>query len=168
MFIESSASRTRRNPGRGASPPAPAGTRQRRWAGVGASLAIVMLAGCATPQPVVYQKPQSGAAKSARVDKDVQDCRRLADTAVGLNSRSASSAAQSSARAGVIGFAATAAGALVAAGKDTWQRARAGAAAGATGIAAKTLLEWNDPDGVYQKYVERCMEDRGHDVLGWR
>ena len=30
------------------------------------------------------------------------------------------------------------------------------------------MLEWNEGDKVYQKYVENCLEDRGHEVLGWR
>jgi hypothetical protein len=42
------------------------------------------------------------------------------------------------------------------------------ASAGARGVAAKTLLEWNDPDKVFQEYVERCLDERGHEVLGWR
>jgi outer membrane lipoprotein SlyB len=130
--------------------------------------AALVLAGCATPQPVVYQKAATGAAQQQRVTKDTQECRRRAEAAVGLNARRADAAAQNAAKTGAIAFAATAVGSLVNASKDAWQRARVGAAGGATGAAVKTVLEWNDPDDVHQEYVERCMEERGHDVLGWR
>jgi outer membrane lipoprotein SlyB len=134
---------------------------------VSAATALV-LAGCATPQPVVYQKTAASAAQQQRLAKDTQDCRRRAEAAVGLNARRADAAAQSAAKTGAIAFAATAVGGLVNASKDVWQRARVGAAGGATGAAVKTVLEWNDPDDVHQEYVERCMSERGHDVLGWR
>jgi hypothetical protein len=145
----------------------------RRPRGIAWGLAVTALtvaAGCATPQPVVYQKEKvaAGAAQQQRVDKDILECRRRAKTVVGLNARRAEATAQNAARTGAIGFAAAAVGGLVNASKDAWQRARVAAAAGATGAAVKTLLEWNDPDEVHREYVERCMDERGHDVLGWR
>lgn len=134
-------------------------------------------AACATHQPVVYQAKAPTPPQTQRIEQDTRECRQRADERVGLNARrapaaqagrGAAGAADGSVKAGVIGFVATAAGGLVAGSRDVWNRARAGAAAGATGVAAKTLLEWNDPDKVYQEYVERCMDERGHEVLGWR
>ncbi|KNZ31972.1 MAG: hypothetical protein AD742_14420 [Methylibium sp. NZG] len=142
--------------------------RARRFGVYVLAISALAFAGCATQQPVVYQKPTNGATQQQRVAKDAEACRQLADKAVGLNARRAESAARSAAGTGAIAFASTAAASLVLASKDVWQRARAGAAAGATGAAVKTLLEWNDADDVHRGYVERCMEDRGHDVLGWR
>ena len=140
----------------------------RRCGLAASAAAAVVLTGCATPQPVVYQKTTASAIEQQRVAKDTQDCRRRAEAAVGLNARRAEASAQSAAKTGAIAFAATAVAGLVGASKDVWQRARAGAAGGATGAAVKTVLEWNDPDDVHQEYVERCMSERGHDVLGWR
>jgi outer membrane lipoprotein SlyB len=133
-----------------------------------AVLALAGLAGCATQEPVVYQKPATPPAVQQLIAKDLQQCRQQALSVVGLNGRQAEKTGQSAARTGIVGFAATAVGGLVSTSKDVWQRARAGAAAGATGAAVKTLLEWNDPDEVHQEYVERCMDERGHAVLGWR
>ena len=28
------------------------------------------------------------------------------------------------------------------------------------------LLNWNEPDGVHREYVDQCLKDRGHRVLG--
>lgn len=131
-------------------------------------VAAVVLAGCATPQPVVYQKGAANAIEQQRIAKDTHDCRRRAEAAVGLNARRAAAGTQVAAKTGAVAFAATAVAGLVGTSKDAWQRARAGAAGGATGAAVKVLLEWNDPDKVHEKYVERCMRERGHEVLGWR
>jgi outer membrane lipoprotein SlyB len=117
---------------------------------------------------VVYQKAAIGVDQQQRVAKDIDACRQRAEASVGLNARRADSAGRSAARTGAVAFASTAVAGLVSTSKDVWQRARAGAAAGATGAAVKTLLEWNDADDVNREYVERCMEERGHDVLGWR
>jgi hypothetical protein len=131
-----------------------------------AMLASVLLLGaCATTAPVVY--PSAGA-DAARVARDTEQCRSQAAKAVGLNGRTAPGTARDAGQAATIGFAAAAVGSLVAGSKDAWQRARGAAAGGATGMATKVLLEWNEPDEVHQEYVERCMKRRGHDVLGWR
>jgi hypothetical protein len=45
---------------------------------------------------------------------------------------------------------------------------RPAAAGGAAGVATKAALDRNMPDEVHEKHVERCMKDRGHEVLGWR
>ena len=132
------------------------------------AFALVLLAGCATPQPVVYLKPSAGPVVQKRVAGDVQECQRIAQGAVGVNGRQSSGLARSAGRTGAIGWASTAIAGVVSSSQDVWKRAKAGAAAGATGAAVKTLLEWNDPDEVNREYVQRCMSERGHDVLGWR
>lgn len=127
-----------------------------------------VLAGCATPSPVVYQRPQADAAATSRIARDTQACRSEAMRQVGLNARGPKTTAREAGRAGAIGLAG-AAGASVAAGsREVWQRARAGAAGGAAGITAKLLLDWHEPDEVHREYVEQCLQDRGHRVLGWR
>ncbi len=30
------------------------------------------------------------------------------------------------------------------------------------------VIDWNQPDEAYRGYVERCLEKRGHHVVGWR
>lgn len=132
--------------------------------------AALLLVGCAAPQPVVYRTPQTPPAQQERIARDADQCRQQARQVVGLNAREAQPghAPRKAGEAGVIAFAAAAAGGLVATSRDVWSRARRAAAAGATGMAVKTLLDWNAPDEVHEEYVERCMKDRGHQVLGWR
>jgi hypothetical protein len=132
--------------------------------------AALLLGACAAPQPVVYRTPQTPPAQTERIARDVDLCRQQANAVVGLNAREARAghAPRKAGEAGVIAFAAAAAGGLVATSRDVWSRARGAAAAGATGVAVKTLLDWNAPDEVHEEYVERCMKERGHHVLGWR
>jgi outer membrane lipoprotein SlyB len=124
-----------------------------------------LAAGCATPQPVVYRTPSTGAEQSQRIERDMKACRNSATRMVGLNAREAGRPA---AKAAGVGLAATVAGTLAAGAEDLARKARMAAAAGATGALVKTLFEWNDPDEVHEEYIERCMKDRGHQVLGWR
>jgi hypothetical protein len=36
------------------------------------------------------------------------------------------------------------------------------------GTLTAVALNWNEPDGVYRSYVDLCLKERGHKVLGWR
>jgi hypothetical protein len=129
--------------------------------------AALLLVGCASSSPIVYQQHPAGGAVSTRVAQDISQCRQRATAAVGTNARQATAAGEIG-RIGAVGFVGTAVGSLVAGSADAWSRARAGAAGGAAGMATKLLLEWNEPDEVHQEYVQRCLKERGHDVLGWR
>lgn len=130
------------------------------------TLALSVLAGCAsTPAPVVYAKNPRVKANPAKVEKDVADCRALAEADVGLNNLRL---AGQTGRAAAVGFTAGAVGSLVNGSSKILNRAAAGAAGGAAGVATKVLLDWNQPDEVHKNYVERCMKARGHIVLGWR
>ncbi len=156
-------------------PPARAAT-VRRCHAVAALLVVAGLAGCASTQPVIYSKSSDSIALNDRTRADLAACSRLADERVGRNSMNAQPAAgggtqtvvQKVGATGAIAFVATAVGSVVGNSKNAWERARGAAAGGAAGMATKLLLEWNEGDKVYQRYVENCLEDRGHEVLGWR
>ncbi len=127
------------------------------------------LAGCATTTaPVVYSPKRDTVALDERTRADITHCGQAADARVGRHGMRSQQVAQKAASTASIGFVATAVGGAVSRSKDVWQRARGAAAGGAAGMATKLLLEWNEGDEVYQKYVERCLQARGHEVLGWR
>jgi hypothetical protein len=136
-----------------------------------AATTLALLAGCASTQPVLYQTgPASKPAPAAptKAQRDITECTRRAEVAVGRHAMDAPSTAGAAGQAGVIGFVGAAAGSMVTKSRNVWERARGAAAAGAAGMATKLLLEWNEGDRVFQKHVERCLDERGHDVLGWR
>jgi len=131
------------------------------------------LVGCATPEPVFYPNATLESVGRTAADADVARCRTLA---------------QSSGASG--GGAGQVAGDVAA---DTAGRAGAGAAAGAAGgairgnagtgaaVGAATAASWGlvrggfralfgrrDPDPIERRFVERCLAERGYEVIGWR
>lgn len=134
-------------------------------------LAAAVLSGCAASRPVVDPTAGRGARAPEAVQRDIAECSRRGDAAVGRNSMrqdNGRGVAAASGQTAAVGFVATAAASIVTHSRNTWERARGAAAGGATGMATKLLLEWNEGDEVFQRYVERCLDARGHDVLGWR
>lgn len=131
-------------------------------------LGCLLLVGCATSSPVVYQRPAAEPGVQARIARDTEQCRRQATQMVGLNQQRSASAGRDVAKVGAIGFVGAAVGSAVTRSKEVWQRARGAAAAGVGGLATKLLFEWNEPDEVHQEYVAQCLKERGHVVLGWR
>ncbi len=156
-----------------ATPPRPT---HRRWAALGTLVLALGLTACASTQPVIYSKQADSITLNERARADLAACSGLADQRVGRNSMQArqgtqtgkQTVAQKAASTAAIAFVATAVGSVVSNSKNAWERARGAAAGGAAGMATKLMLEWNEGDKVYQKYVENCLEDRGHEVLGWR
>jgi len=143
-------------------------TRPPRTGRLALAALALALSACANTAPVLYSKKSDAVVLDERARRDIADCSRLADARVGRNGLNGEKVARQAGAAGAVGFAATAVGSLVGGAREAWERARVAAAGGATGMAAKLLLEWNEGDEVYQGYVERCLAARGHDVLGWR
>jgi hypothetical protein len=147
-----------------------------RRAGTAALLVLALgLTACASTQPVIYSKKSGSIELNERTRQDLGDCSRQADVRVGRNvmkgpqgTPGTQKVGQKVGSTGAIAFVATAAGSVVGNSKNAWERARGAAAGGAAGMATKLLLEWNEGDKVYQRYVESCLEERGHEVLGWR
>lgn len=134
-----------------------------------AGAALALLAGCAsTTAPVIYQPPQASQKKAARVGSDLAECRAEAERAVGRNAGADPSRAGDVARRGAIEFVDKAVESLVVGTRNAWERARGAGAGAAAGTLTGMLLNWNEPDGVHREYVELCLRDRGHKVLGWR
>ena len=52
--------------------------------------------------------------------------------------------------------------------RNGWQRARGASAGAMAGTLTTVALNWNEPDSVHREYVDLCLKERGHRVLGWR
>jgi outer membrane lipoprotein SlyB len=131
-------------------------------------LAAAFLAGCAsTATPVAYEASASPA-KAARFENDLRSCRARAEQAVGINGVKGAGLTQASSRRGATAFVKEAVDSLVAGSRNAWARARGAAAGEAAGSVAHVLLNWNEPDRVHREFVDRCLKERGHSVLGWR
>ena len=135
---------------------------------VGLSLVLLaVLAGCAsTAQPVVY--PVADAKRELRAEAALKACRAKADPAGGINGTRRQQTGTAVARRGAAEFVDKAVESMVNRPKDVSTKARAAGAGGMAGSLTTVVLTWNEPDGVYRNYVDLCLKERGHKVLGWR
>lgn len=124
--------------------------------------ACLALTACATQQPVVYQ---SGAAAGS-VEAAISECRQLAANAGARPTSGAGNTARDAATGGAIGAATGAVGGAIAGNAGTG--AAIGAATGATATLLRNLLNEPAPNPAYRAFVERCLRDRGFDVVGWQ
>jgi uncharacterized protein YcfJ len=124
--------------------------------------AALLLLGCAT-RPIVYPNEKLRQTGQVQVEADIDAC--LAEAREYLKTGRTKEVARSTAEGAVVGGAVGAAtGAVLGEGRG----AGAGAAGGAAGAFTRAMLRSRDPDPVEKAYVNRCLAERGYDVLGWR
>jgi hypothetical protein len=124
------------------------------------------LAGCAGPAPVLYPNSHFQAVGQANAERDIADCRRLADAAGAAGGTGQGEAAAGGAVAGgAIGGAAGAAGGAVAGAPGTG--AAIGAASGAAAGLVRSLFRSDGPSQAYRNFVDRCLRERGYEPVGW-
>ncbi|WP_200239678.1 hypothetical protein [Thiohalocapsa halophila] len=140
--------------------PAPAAWL-RRWPAGALALGLVLalaLAGC-TSQPVIY-----GGGPVAQAD--IEECRRLAREA-GAGGADGGRIARDTALGAAAGGAATGIYGAVRGADDVGNRTAAGAAAGAAVGLLRGASRSSEPSSTFKRYVNRCLRERGYDVVGW-
>jgi hypothetical protein len=140
--------------------------RAERGLRVLAVAAGVMLAGCAGPAPVLYPNAHFQAVGRAAADRDIEDCRRVAEQA-GANpgGGQGEAAATDTVVGGAVGGAAGAAGGAIAGAAGTG--AAIGAASGAAAGLVRSLFRSSGPRQAYRNVVDRCLRERGYQPAGW-
>jgi hypothetical protein len=129
------------------------------------SAVILLAAGCATTQkPTLYPNAHLKNVGDAVAQRDIGECIQLAENS-GV-SKSNNQVAKSGAQGAAVGGAAAAVGTLIRGG-SVLQGAAAGAAVGGTAGAVSGAFR-NDTSPVYRNFVQRCLHDRGYDVIGWQ
>ena len=137
-----------------------------RMFAVVALAALGALAGCAHSQsPVLYPNAKLQQVGKGQADRDVAACRQMADEYV--SNPMAKDAAKGGAIGGVGGAAVGAvAGAVT--GHGAGRGAMVGAATGATAGAVHGADKDVGPTPVYKGFVNRCLGERGYEVVGWQ
>ncbi len=128
-----------------------------------------MLAGCATPvaKPAFYPNAHYQRMGAAQAQADAQACAELANQSdVGAVNKI------DAARVGAAGAAGVAVagtvGSVLKGNKPNVKNIAAGAAAiGAGGAAATAAGQSVGGSGVYRKFVQQCLAERGYQVIGW-
>ncbi len=143
-------------------PESAARTFGRRCAALGLALA---LAGCAGPSPVLYPNSRLQTVGQAAAERDIADCRRLADQAGADHAGRGGAAAGGAVAGGAVGGAAGAAGGAIAGAPGTG--AVIGAASGAAAGLIRSLFRSDEPSQAYRNVVDRCLRERGYEPVGW-
>jgi hypothetical protein len=124
--------------------------------------------GCMTAKPILYSNEKYQQAGKAGVDRDIAECKALADQAGATPG--AGKGGQVAKGAGVGAVAGAAAGTV---GGAIWGNPGTGAASGAVsgvvgGILWPLIGGSNRPSDVHMNYVNQCLVDRGYQVAGWK
>ena len=122
--------------------------------------------GCSSPAPVLYPNAHLTRVGQATANRDIADCKAMAES-YGASARKGSTAkvAKSTAIGGGAGAAMGAAGGAVVG--SAGRGAGVGAATGATGGLLRGLFKSGQTSRVHIKFVNKCLRDRGYEVIGW-
>jgi outer membrane lipoprotein SlyB len=131
-------------------------------------LAVCALsAGCAgTTNPVLYPNNHLQQVGQAEASRDIAECRQLASSSGVAETKDGQVARQATGGAAVGGASAAAWGLVR--GNDAGERALAGAAAGAAAGTVRGSMKSSETSPVYKNFVQKCLRDRGYEVIGWQ
>jgi len=133
---------------------------------ISAPVLLLLVAGCGQQEPVLYPNDHLAYMGQGAAEEDIDDCRDMAETAgADKGSDKAGQAAGGAVAGGAIGGAAGAAGGAVVGSAGTG--AAVGAASGAAAGFMRGLFKSSKPSQAYRKFVNRCLSDRGYEVVGW-
>jgi hypothetical protein len=128
------------------------------------ALGAIASSGCRSYEPVLYPNAKLEQVYQDEVDRDIAFCEANAKEYTENPSRAKRAAGDAAEGAVVGGATGAAAGAVLG---SVGRGAGAGAAAGAAGGLARGIFSSRAPNPVYQRFVERCLSDRGYEVIGW-
>ena len=133
-------------------------------------LAVFLLAaslgvGCSSQRPALYPNDHLQEVGADQASADVDYCIALVKEN-GVYERDRKEQVRSVGRTTAVG---AGTGAAVGALRGNAGRGAAtGAVAGAAGGTLRQIFKSNKPDSVFKGYVNRCLRDRGYEVVGWR
>jgi len=127
---------------------------------------ILLVAGCAASKPILYPNAHLQQVGKEVADRDIDECHEMAKDAGATASQGKSGqVAGSTAVGGAIGSAAGAVGGAVVG--HPGRGAMVGAASGATAGFLRGLFRRSAPSNAYKQFVQRCLQERGYDPMGW-
>lgn len=128
---------------------------------VAASLCV---AGCASPRPKFYPNDYYTRVGEDRAKKDADEC--LAKAKAYVKEHPVEHAAKRTGWGAAVGAAMGAVVGLILG--DFRGAIESGAAAGGVGGAAQGAADAARPDDLVRAYTDRCLDEKGYSVLGWR
>ena len=132
--------------------------------GLSLLLGVCALAGCASSQPVLYPNTTLQRTGQPSANAAIEQCRQRADAA--QIDESKGRVVKDTAGGALIGSVVGAA--VGAVSGDVGRGAAIGAAGGGSRGLIGGLFRSKDPGPLYQAYVNRCLSERGYEVIGWK
>ena len=127
---------------------------------------LLAIAACSSKRPVFYPNAHLERVGQAQASADVEQCMAEAKR-YGVKESTGEKVGGRAVKGAAVG-AATSAAVSAVLGGNVGRAAGAGAAGGATAGAVSGAFDARDPDAVYKNYVNRCLREKGYDVIGWQ
>lgn len=124
---------------------------------------FIFLSGCAGPRPILYPNHHLEQVGQDQADGDIEKCRQLAEDYVPDND-TATIAGNTAIGAGAGGATGAVGGAIRG---GVGYGAAIGAAVGATAGLLRGLFQASQPTPTYKAFVNRCLNERGYESIGW-
>ncbi|BCS89532.1 hypothetical protein [Pseudodesulfovibrio sediminis] len=127
---------------------------------------VLMAAGCGKKRPVLYPNAHLESVGMQVAQADIDACILKAEEAGAAAIDGNEAAGKVATSAGI----AAAAGAVFAAiiGNDVGRTAAAAGGAAAAGQTVSEAVNSGDPAAIHKQFVDRCLRDKGYDVIGWK
>jgi hypothetical protein len=125
-----------------------------------------VVAGCATQKPVLYPNAKYREAGQQAAQREIENCDRLARDS-GVTPGGGDRVAREGATGAAVGGATGAVAGAIRRG-NVLDGAAAGAAIGGTAGAVHGATRSGDPGSVYKGFMNRCLRERGYEVIGWQ
>ncbi len=128
---------------------------------------ILILSACGPKRPVFYPNDHLTTVGKTQAKADADECMAAAKE-YGVEKKDPTNSVGGKAVTGAaIGAAISAIVAAIWSG-DVGRAAGAGAAGGATAGAVSGAFDADEPDPVFKNYVNRCLREKGYEVIGWQ
>ncbi|MGR8941030.1 MAG: glycine zipper family protein [Gammaproteobacteria bacterium] len=131
------------------------------------SLVVALtITGCASTHPVLYPNEHFKAVGTEAAERDIESCIRLAESAgIDASDSDAGEAAANTAGGAAIGAASGAVGGAVVGAVGSGSAI--GAASGATAGLLHWLFSTPQRNPAFENFVNKCLEERGYQPVGW-
>ena len=126
---------------------------------------LLFFAACAEKRPVLYPNSHLNRVGSQTAQADINECMRLAKES-NVSEEKGGKVAKDTATGAAVG--AAVGGAVGAVTGNFGRGLGAGAAGGGAGGLVRGAIRSSDPDPVFQRFVERCLRDKGYEPIGWK
>ena len=124
------------------------------------------LAACSGPKPILYPNDHLQEVGEEVTQQDIAECMEMAEAAGATSDKGkGADVAKSTVTGGAVGAASGAVGGAVVGSAGSGSAI--GAAAGATAGLLRGLFRGRQPSRAYVAFVDRCLQDRGYEPVGW-